>query len=82
MLHCLLPLNAPAAPPVSSSLAPTLGGTNRPEVVQFLVDKGADQTAKDDEELTAYDLAKVRTCSMNTVAGMLIAQGVLLHGVP
>lgn len=33
-------------------------GTNRPEVVQFLVDKGADQTAKDDDELTAYDLAK------------------------
>ena len=34
-------------------------GTNRPEVVKFLVDKGADQKAKDDDELTAYDLAKV-----------------------
>lgn len=40
-------------------------GTNRPEVVEFLVSKGADQTAKDDDELTAYDLAKVRaTCPL------------------
>ena len=34
-------------------------GTNKAEVVQFLVEKGADQTAKDDDEMTPYELAKV-----------------------
>jgi hypothetical protein len=35
-------------------------GTNKPEVVRFLVGKGADQAAKDEDNMTAYDLAKVR----------------------
>ena len=35
-------------------------GTNKPEVVRFLVVKGADQAAKDEDNMTAYDLAKVR----------------------
>jgi len=33
-------------------------GTNRPEAVKFLVSKGADQAAKDEDEMTPYDLAK------------------------
>ncbi|KOO25544.1 ankyrin repeat protein, partial [Chrysochromulina tobinii] len=33
-------------------------GTNKPEVVRFLVGKGADQAAKDEDNMTAYDLAK------------------------
>ena len=33
-------------------------GTNRPDAVRFLMEQGADKLAKDDDELTAYDLAK------------------------
>ena len=36
-------------------------GTNRVDAVKFLVEKGVDQSIKDDDELTAYDLAKVCT---------------------
>jgi ankyrin repeat protein len=35
-------------------------GTNRPEVVKFLVDKEADQTLKDEDGLTPWEIAKVR----------------------
>jgi len=35
-------------------------GTNKPDIVKFLVEKGADQLAKDEDEMTAYDLAKAQ----------------------
>ena len=41
-------------------------GTNRPEAVKFLVSKGADQAAKDEDEMTPYDLAKVSPCAEPT----------------